>query len=59
MSFLSVLSRVIFGGGSDILMISDSGKSSIVLLFSVLVHSYWLTFQASDPQELGSSSLGV
>ena len=36
---LYVLSCVVSGGGPDILLITDSGKSALVVLSSVLFHS--------------------
>ena len=43
---------VISGGEFDILLTIDSGRTALVLLASVLVHS-WLPLQASDPRPFG------
>ena len=49
MYFVYVLSCVVSGGGAEILLTTDSGRSAFVLLSSVLVNSLWLPLQAFDP----------
>ena len=41
--FACVLSYVTSGGGPDILVTTDSVRPAFVLLYSVLVHSLWLS----------------
>ena len=51
-SFVCVLSYVIFGGGPEILLTTDSGRSAFVQLCSSVV--FWLPVQALDPFDFGS-----
>ena len=41
--FIRVPSCVVFGGGPDILLISDSGRPAFMYLSSVVVHSLWFS----------------
>ena len=53
MSFACVLSCAVSGGGTDIVLTTHSGRSALVYLSSVLVHSQLLPLQASDPRAFG------
>ena len=55
MSFVCVLSRVVFGGGPDIVLTTHSGWPALVYLSSVLVQTLLLPLQASDPRAFGKS----
>ena len=49
-SFVCVLSYVVFGGGPDIVLTTHSGRPALVYLSSVLVQRLLLPLQASDPR---------
>ena len=51
LSFACVLSCVVSGGGSDIVLITHA--AALVLLSSVLVHSLLFPLQAPDPRAFG------
>ena len=53
MFFVCVLSCVVSGGGSGIVLATNSGRPALVFLFSVLVHSLLLSLQTSDPRAFG------
>ena len=52
-SFLCILSCVVFGGGPDIVLTTHSGRPALVYLSSVLVQRLLLPLQASDPRAFG------
>ena len=52
-SFVCVLSCVVFGGGPDIVLTTHSGRPALVYLSSVLVHRQLLPLEASDPRAFG------
>ena len=52
-SFVYVLSCVVFGGGPDIVLTTHSGRPALVYLSSVLVKKLLLPLQASDPRAFG------
>ena len=52
-SSVGVLSCVVSDGGTDILLITDSGRPVIVLLSSVLVDGLCVPIQVSDPRAFG------
>ena len=52
-SFVCVLSCVVFGGGPDIVLTTHSGRPALVYLSSVLVQRLLLPLQASDPRAFG------
>ena len=52
-SFVCVLSCVVFGGGTDIVLSTHSGRPALVYLSSVLVQRLLLPLQASDPRAFG------
>ena len=52
-SFVCVLSCVIFGGGPDIVLTTHSGRSALVYLSTVLVQRLLLPLEASDPRAFG------
>ena len=56
-SFICVLSCVVFGGSPDIVLNTHSGRPALVYLSSVLVQRLLLPQQASDPRTC--KSLGV
>ena len=52
-SFVCVLSCVVFGGGPDIVLTTQSGRPAFVYLSSVLDQRLLLPLQASDPRAFG------
>ena len=52
-SFVCVLSCVVFGGGPDTVLTTHSGRPALVYLSSVLVHRLLLPLQASDLRAFG------
>ena len=52
-SFFCVLSCVVSGSGPDISLTKHLGRSTIVFLSSVLIHSLSLPPQAFDPLAIG------
>ena len=52
-SFVCVLSCVVFGGGPDIVLTTHSGRPALVYLSSVLAQRLLLPLQASDPRAFG------
>ena len=52
-SFVCVLSCVIFGGGPYIVLTTPSVRPALVYLSSVLVQRLLLPLQASDPRAFG------
>ena len=48
-SFICVLFCVVSGGGPASVLTTHSGRSALVYLSSVLVHSLFFSLQASDP----------
>ena len=49
-SFVCVLSCVVFGGGPDIVLTTHPGRPALVYLSSVLVQRLLFPLQASDPR---------
>ena len=52
-SFVCVLSCVVFGGGPDIVLTTHSVRPALVYLSSVLVQGLLVPLQASDPRAFG------
>ena len=52
-SFVSVLSFVVSGGESDIVLTTHSGRPALVYLSSVLVQKRLLPLQESNPRAFG------
>ena len=52
-SFVSVLSCVVFGGGPDTVLTTHSGRPALVYLSSVLAQRLLLPLQASHPRAFG------
>ena len=52
-SFVCVLSCIVFGGGPDIVLTTHSGRPAHVYLSSVLVQKLLLPLQESDPRSFG------
>ena len=49
-SFVCVISCVVFGGSPDIVLTAHAGRPALVYLSSVLVQRMWLPLQAFDPR---------
>ena len=57
-SFVSVLSCVVSGGGPEIVLTTHSWRPALELVSSVLVPRLLLSLQASDPRAFGLLSPG-
>ena len=52
-SFVCILSCVVFGRDPDIVLTTYSGRPALVYLSSILLHRLLLPLQASDPRAFG------